>query len=157
METRPGTFGWSWITRFTFFSVTSLMASYLFDCFLCPWFENTFKEFGRILKPQRLVLFFHRTSVFGYTYFGLENYFITQAVSGTWTSFDQRWICPVTFTASPISRIVCWRMDLKLKNPGTSPTKDFKGESTRICKADEFSFLYSFQSKRKKNHQKAFS
>lgn len=48
-----------------------------------------FKEFHRILKPQGWFVFSTEHPFFAFFYFGLENYFNTQAVVSTWKSFDK--------------------------------------------------------------------
>lgn len=64
--------------------LSALAVAYIHDL------KVLFKEFNRILKPDGWFVFSTEHPFFGYTYFGLENYFNTQIVSSTWKSFDKK-------------------------------------------------------------------
>jgi SAM-dependent methyltransferase len=131
--------------------LSALTVSYVRDL------KILFKEFGRILKPGGWFVFSTEHPFFGYTYFGLENYFITQAVSGTWTSFDQKMDMPSYFHS------LTYITDSLLENGfeiekilEPLPTKDFKKVNPNgYAKRMNFPSFIHFKA-RKKNHQKAF-
>lgn len=64
--------------------LSALTISYIKDLFIL------FKEFNRILKSGGWFVFSTEHPFFGYTYYGLDNYFDTQAVSSIWNSFHKK-------------------------------------------------------------------